>query len=72
MEQEKERLLKVPQVADRLGLGVASVWLLVSSGELPSLTIGRSRRVPESAVDQYIKDRLAANDAQLAAGWEAS
>ena len=39
---EEERLLKVPVVAERLGLGVARTWELVASGELPSLKIGRA------------------------------
>jgi excisionase family DNA binding protein len=64
---EEEKLLKVPVVAERLGLGVARTWELVASGELPSLKIGRSRRVPASAVDAYIKAGVEANDRQIAA-----
>jgi excisionase family DNA binding protein len=64
---EEEKLLKVPVVAERLGLGVARTWELVASGELPSLKIGRSRRVPASAVDEYIKAGIEANARQIAA-----
>lgn len=64
---EPERLLKVPQVAEILGLGEAKTWELVATGELRSLKSGRARRVPASAVDEYIKAGLDANDQRIAA-----
>ncbi len=48
-------LLKVEEAAIRLGLGRTIVWGLVSSGELESVTIGRSRRVPVEALDAYVE-----------------
>jgi excisionase family DNA binding protein len=64
---EPERLLKVPQVAEILGLGVAKTWELVATGELRSLKSGRARRVPASAVEEYIRAGVEANDRQIAA-----
>lgn len=64
---EPERLLKVPEVAQRLNLGVARTWEMVANGELRSLKTGRSRRVPESVVTEYIRAALEANDRQIAA-----
>jgi len=54
-------LLKVEEAAIRLGLGRTIVWGLVSSGELESVTIGRSRRVPVEALDAYV-ERLRAGE----------
>jgi excisionase family DNA binding protein len=53
-----ERLLKIEDVArDYLQIARTRVYELVGSGEIESIVIGRSRRVPESAVQAYI-DRL--------------
>lgn len=54
---EEERLLTVASVAETLHLSKSKVWLLVARGDLPSLTIGRSRRVAASALAQFIKER---------------
>jgi len=52
---ENQLLLKVEQAAERLGLGRTIVWGLVATGELESLKIGRSRRVPREALDVYVE-----------------
>ncbi len=53
-------LLLVPEsAAERLSIGRTAVYELISSGELKSVKIGRSRRVPVSALEEYV-DRLAA------------
>ena len=51
---KNQLLLKVEQAAERLGLGRTIVWGLVASGELESVTIGRSRRVPIEALEAYV------------------
>ncbi len=56
-----ERLLTVDEVAERLHLSRSKTWYLVSQGDLPSLTIGRSRRVAESALARFIEEREAAS-----------
>ena len=35
-----------------------TVYRLVHSGELPAVRVGRSFRVPERAVHDYLRDRL--------------
>jgi excisionase family DNA binding protein len=57
------RLLRVRQVADRLGLGTSQVWEMISSGELDSLKIGAARRVRSDVVDAYIR-KLTAEQAK--------
>jgi len=48
-------LLKVPQVAKRLGVSEPTVWRLIGGGELESVVVGaRSRRVSPAAIDAYL------------------
>jgi excisionase family DNA binding protein len=50
-----ERLLTVPQVVDRTQFSRALVYELIASGRLPSVTEGRTRRVREADLDEYIR-----------------
>jgi excisionase family DNA binding protein len=62
-----ERLLRVEDVArDYLQIARSRVYQLVGAGELESIVIGRSRRIPESALQAYI-DRIRAEQAAEAA-----
>lgn len=55
-----EKLLRVEDVArDVLHIGRTRVYELIASGALGSVAVGRSRRVPETALQEYI-DRLKA------------
>ncbi|MFJ2636457.1 helix-turn-helix domain-containing protein [Streptomyces sp. NPDC087422] len=51
-----DELLTVPDVMARLKLGRSTVYELLRSRRLTSVTIGRSRRVPAAAVRAFIKD----------------
>jgi excisionase family DNA binding protein len=51
-----KRLFKPTEVAEILGLSRSKVYELLGSHKLASVTIGRSRRVPEWAVDQFLND----------------
>jgi excisionase family DNA binding protein len=53
-----EDLLTVPDVMARLKLGRSTVYDLIRSRRLASLTIGRSRRIPVKAVRDYIAHEL--------------
>ncbi|WP_019549329.1 helix-turn-helix domain-containing protein [Streptomyces sulphureus] len=53
-----DELLTVPQVMRRLKLGRSAVYDLIRSRRLASITIGRSRRIPESAVREFIAHEL--------------
>ncbi|MCX2728804.1 helix-turn-helix domain-containing protein [Saccharopolyspora sp. NFXS83] len=46
-------LLTVEEAAERLGIGRTTTYALVRSGELDSVRIGRLRRIPKEAIDQY-------------------
>lgn len=52
------RLLTVVQAAALLGLGRSLVYELVLRGEIPSIKIGRARRIPVAALDRFIDQRL--------------
>jgi excisionase family DNA binding protein len=52
-------LLRVPQAAARLGVGKSTVEALIASGQLRSLKIGKSRRIPVAALEEFIAARLA-------------
>ncbi|KQX52641.1 MULTISPECIES: helix-turn-helix domain-containing protein [unclassified Streptomyces] len=47
-------LLTVPQVMSRLKLGRSTVYDLIRSRRLTSITIGRARRIPDDAVRDFV------------------
>ncbi len=60
--------LTVEEAARRLGVGRTTMYGLVASGEVPSVTIGRLRRVPAEALKEYVAARTqAASTAALVA-----
>jgi excisionase family DNA binding protein len=46
-------LLTVEEAAERLCIGRTSMYRLVSTGQIESVRIGRLRRIPTSAIDDY-------------------
>lgn len=48
-------LLTVVEAARLLGVGRSTAYELLASGELESVHIGRSRRVPVAAVENYVE-----------------
>ena len=52
-------LLRLPEAATVLGLSRSSLYKLVMSGSVRSTLIGRSRRIPAQAIDEWIRDRIA-------------
>jgi excisionase family DNA binding protein len=49
------RFLTVAEVATIMRVSKMTVYRLVHSGELPAVRVGRSFRVPEQAVHDYLK-----------------
>jgi excisionase family DNA binding protein len=49
-------LLKIPDVMERLSVGQTKVYELLSSGELRSVKVGRSRRVLSDDLDRFIAE----------------
>ena len=49
------RFLTVAEVATSLRVSKMTVYRLVHSGDLPAVRVGRSFRVPEKAVQDYLQ-----------------
>jgi excisionase family DNA binding protein len=59
-----DRLLRIPEVCERLNHGRTRVYQLLASGRLPSVVVGpRARRVRESDLQAFIESL---NDGGLA------
>ncbi len=57
-------LLVSPETAaDILEISRTQVYVMLASGELPSLKIGRLRRIPVRALEEWIQDRMSAQKA---------
>lgn len=51
-------LYTVEEVADILHIGRSTVFTLIKQGKLESIRLGRSRRVPIDAMQEYVNDLL--------------
>lgn len=49
------KLMTVAEVAAVLRLSKMTVYRMVNSGQLPALKVGRSVRIPEHVVDEYLR-----------------
>ena len=52
--EDNGTFLTVAEVADIMRVSKMTVYRLVHSGELPAVRVGRSFRVHETAVNQYL------------------
>ena len=50
-------LLKIEEAAHVLSLGRSKTYQLVMEGAIPSIHIGRSRRIPAAALERWIDQR---------------
>ena len=48
-------LLRCEEVAKRLGLCRAKVYAMAASGELPTVRVGRSVRIPVKALELWVE-----------------
>jgi excisionase family DNA binding protein len=48
--------IRATEAAKRLGIGRSKVYELISAGILPSIRIGKSVRVPVSALEKWLAD----------------
>lgn len=54
----ESRLVRVSAVAKHLSVSRSKVYLMMDAGELAYVKLGKSRRVPMSAVEKLIADSL--------------
>jgi len=64
VERTEPLLLKADEVARRLSMGRATVYLMMASGELPTLRKGRAVRVPARALERWIEQQTTAAGVQ--------
>ncbi|MEQ4605926.1 helix-turn-helix domain-containing protein [Streptomyces cavourensis] len=53
-----DELLTVPEAMNRLKIGRSALYDLLRTRRLASLTIGRARRIPAHALDDYVQRHL--------------
>ena len=51
------QLLTVVEAAQQLGISRSKLYELLADGELPSVRIGRTRRIATSALEQFVAQR---------------
>jgi excisionase family DNA binding protein len=54
MTADNQLLFSPERAADKLDVGRTTVYQLMASGELKSIKIGRSRRIPAAALEEYV------------------
>ena len=66
------QLLTVNQAKQRLAIGKSKLWQLIQRGEIRSCKIGRCRRIPVEAIDEFIARELADQTDATKAPWDLS
>jgi excisionase family DNA binding protein len=62
MEPVGALLLRAREVANTTALGLSTVYLMMASGELPTVRMGRAVRVPAAALREWIGNRSRGGD----------
>lgn len=57
-----DALLTIREAATRLALGRTKVYELIAKRELKAIKIGRARRIPESALEEWIRQQVEEQD----------
>lgn len=65
---EDRLLLRPSEVADTLGIGRTSAYALIAAGEIPSVRLGTSVRVPADALREWVQRQVQHGREQVAVG----
>lgn len=57
--ESRPLLLTVEEAARLLSIGRPKMWRLIMAGEVVSVKIGGSRRIPNSALEDYVRTLMA-------------
>jgi excisionase family DNA binding protein len=50
-------LLRIPEVAETLGIGRSKIYELIATGELPTIHVGRAVRISVSTLQKWVEAR---------------
>jgi len=50
-------LLRIPEVAETLGIGRTKIYELIATGELPTIRVGRAIRISVSTLQKWVEAR---------------
>lgn len=56
---DTKKLYRVEEAAALLNLGRSKTWEMCSAGDLKTVRIGRSVRVPAEELDRFVAERIA-------------
>jgi excisionase family DNA binding protein len=59
-ESAERILLRVTEAADLVGLSRSTIYNLVTSGQLDTVRVGRTIRVPVSALEKWVEQKRGA------------
>ena len=59
LQADERLLLNVPEAAHRLGISRSRLYEIIGAGDIETVTIGRLRKVPIAALDDYVEQRRA-------------
>jgi excisionase family DNA binding protein len=63
IEWSDRLLLRLPEVANLLGVGRSTVYELVQRGDLPAVHVGRAVRIPSAALQRWVEQQTAEAEA---------
>jgi excisionase family DNA binding protein len=63
-ETAERLLLRIPEAAQRLGLGRSTVYELIQDGQLPVIRIGKAVRIPASRLAAWVESQARSAEAE--------
>ena len=61
LQPDERRVFSVVEAAAILGIGRSKLYEFISSGEIRSIRIGRLRKIPVAAIDEFLASRESAS-----------
>lgn len=50
-------LLRIPEVAETLGIGRTKIYEMIATGELPTVRVGRAVRISVTTLQKWVEER---------------
>mgnify|MGYP001771049981 CR=1 FL=1 len=58
MQRDVDYLLRPEEAAQFLKISRATLYVLMERGQIPSVRIGRARRIPSEVLKKWLKERM--------------